>query len=181
MSSLNFICCFMKTLVAIFIYFSFHKTSAKLFNGQKIYSPHSLVVHFYFDKSEALGRSIGSTSVKSTILTSQGDLTWAIYRRSTCTHIIYERQLLQGLTLAIVNYTPASRCVYIFRLMWYICVGCASPYKNMLFLMYFNAFSRRYHGWGTREFPKRRMSADTPCVNNSYSARPWFTDVNQIT
>ena len=32
-------------------------------------------------------------------------------------HIIYERQLLQGLTLAIVNYTPASRCVYIFRLM----------------------------------------------------------------
>ena len=96
-------------------------------------------------------------------------------------HIIYERQLLQGFTLAIVNYTPASRCVYIFRLMWYICVGCASPYKNMLFLMYFNAFSRRYHGWGMREFPKRRMSADTPCVNNSYSARPWFTDVNHIT
>ena len=92
-------------------------------------------------------------------------------------HIIYERQLLQGLTLAIVNYTPASRCVYIFRLMWYICVGCASPYKNMLFLMYFNAFSRRYHGWGMREC----MSADTICVNNSYSARPWFTDVNQIT
>ena len=30
-------------------------------------------------------------------------------------------------------------------------------------------------------FPKRRMSADSPCVNNSYSARPWFTDVNQIT
>ena len=30
-------------------------------------------------------------------------------------HIIYERQLLQGLTLAIVNYTPASRCIYIFR------------------------------------------------------------------
>ena len=96
-------------------------------------------------------------------------------------HIIYERQLLQGLTLAIVNYTPASRCVYIFHLMWYICVGCASPYKNMLFLMYFYAFSRRYHGWGMKEFPKRRMSADTPCVNNSYSARPWFTDVNQIT
>ena len=78
-------------------------------------------------------------------------------------HIIYERQLLQGLTLAIVNYTPANRCVYIFRIMWYICVGCASPYKNMLFLMYFNAFSRRYHGWGMREFPKRSMSADTPC------------------
>ena len=65
--------------------------------------------------------------------------------------------------------------------MWYICVGCASPYKNMLFLMYLYAFSRRYHGWGMKEFPKRRMSADTPCVNNSYSARPWFTDVNQIT
>ena len=30
-----------------------------------------------------------------------------------------------------------------------------------------------------REFPKRRMSADTPCVNNSYRARPWFTDVNK--
>ena len=35
--------------------------------------------------------------------------------------------------------------------------------------------------WGNS--PKRRMSADTPCVNNSYSARLWFTitDVNQIT
>ena len=32
--------------------------------------------------------------------------------------------------------------------------------------------------WGNFQ---RRMSADTPCVNNSYSARPWFTDVNQIT
>ena len=32
-------------------------------------------------------------------------------------HIMYERQLLQGLTLAIHNYAPASRCVYIFRLM----------------------------------------------------------------
>ena len=33
--------------------------------------------------------------------------------------------------------------------------------------------------WGNSQ--KRRMSADTLCVDNSYSARPWFTDVNQIT
>ena len=70
---------------------------------------------FYFDKSKAR-RSIGSTSMDSTILTSQGDLTWAIYRRARYT--IYERQLLQGLRSPAyacnVNYTPASRCVYFF-------------------------------------------------------------------
>ena len=140
-----------------------------------------VIINFYFDKSEARSKYWQHVSIFYNLdVTRRFDLS---HLPPICVHIMYERQLLQGLTLAIVNFTPASRCVYIFRLMWYICVGCISHYKNMLFLMYFNAFSRRYHGWGMKKFPKRRMSADTPCVNNSYSARLWFTitDVNQIT
>ena len=45
---------------------------------------------------------------------------WLSHLPPIYVHIMYERQLLQGLTLAIENYTPACPCVYIFRLMWYI-------------------------------------------------------------
>ena len=158
------------------IFFSWTKTTNCFLRLSEMYQN-----TFYFDKSEARSKYWQHVSIFYNLdVTRRFDLS---HLPPICVHIMYERQLLQGLTLAIVNFTPASRCVYIFCLMWYICVGCISPYKNMLFLMYFNAFSRRYHGWGMKKFPKRRMSADTPCVNNSYSARLWFTitDVNQIT
>ena len=36
---LNFICYFMQTLVEMFVFYPFNKSSPKLLNGQQIYSP----------------------------------------------------------------------------------------------------------------------------------------------
>ena len=88
---------------------------------------------FYFDKSEARSKYWQHVSKFYNLdVTRRFDLS---HLPPICVHIMYERQLLQGLTLAIVNFTDAckSLCIYFSLNVIYLCWLCLALQKYALF------------------------------------------------